>query len=376
MFSLVVPTRNRPAYLERLLRYYAGQRSTAPMWIADSSDPAALEANRRVITSARAAGLVISHEVHPVEIAMYDKIHRGLARVETPFVALVGDDDFIVPAGARAAAAHLAAHPEVAICHGRAAVFTLGMVDARGASIPLHVQTYRQRAVRGRTPASRLARHLGRYATTMYSMHRTADLVANMAACRDHVEDFQFGELLPSCLSVVQGEVAKLDVLYMVREHLVFSEGRKTGGWGTMRARPYFDARYGRFRRRLADELVTRAGHTPRAAAAIVDALFLRVYLGYELYGRAAQRMARNALDAVRLAPTVVAEAGLGAALRAPRDAYWSIAARHPRPSTDPLRLERLLDPANADAAAFRPIYDLVMENPTISRDPMRVRAV
>src|SRR5205807_487 len=92
----------------------------------------------------------------------------------------------------------------------------------------LFSSSYRQRAIESADPLERLRDHLSNYTATFYSLHRRADLQRNLALTYDYAPDYQFGEILPSSLSVIQGKVACIDALYVVRQDQPQSHG-KTG---------------------------------------------------------------------------------------------------------------------------------------------------
>ena len=375
MYSFVVPTRNRPAYLERLLRYYVGQELAAPMIVADSSTtPEVVAACRDLCTRARAEGLVIDHQVHDPRGSFHGKLVDALGTVTTPYAGFVADDDFIVPAGARACAEHLHAHPGCALAQGRALAFTLGM-EAR--KEPVLTTAYPVRAIRGATGARRLAAHLSWYSATFYAMQATAALRQNMRLAAERCDEYQFGELLPSCLQVVQGEVALLDVLYAVRESGRQAAGRLQAPWHAHRRRPEFAARYARFRDAVVDELGRVDDLVAPVAGVLVDQLFLRVFLTRERARPFALRWKRQLADAVRHAPRALAEAvtgGLPRMLADPRAAYWRLVYEHAADRPDPYRIDTLLDASSRDHTAFAPIHALLVDDLDIADHPMRSR--
>jgi hypothetical protein len=69
--------------------------------------------------------------------------------------------------------------------------------------------------------------------------------------------DFRFGELLPSCLSVIQGKAKKLDCLYMVRQSNPVSEAHNPKGYSIYGwiAETDWSDHYKHFRYCLAEEL-------------------------------------------------------------------------------------------------------------------------
>jgi len=213
--TLIIPTYNRPDFLERVLRYYASQRVRFPIVVADSSPSSAADANRRIVEALQPA-LAIRYERHEPEIHVAQKIARALDEVPSPYAALGADDDFSIPASLERGAAFLASHPDYALVHGEAVLFQVTPAAAYGRC--LWVARYPQRAVEGATGAVRLLDHLSRYSVTFYSLHRTERLRQNWRTVAALELDYAFVELLPSCLSVIQGKCKQLRELFLVRQ--------------------------------------------------------------------------------------------------------------------------------------------------------------
>lgn len=112
--TILVPTHNRPHYLERCVRWFLDL--PYPIVIADSSAAewqSALRVHERVRYIHMPGGL----EVY------LRKLQKGLAAVETPYVAMCADDDFITADGLVQSIRFLDAHPDYSFCQGYAFLF-------------------------------------------------------------------------------------------------------------------------------------------------------------------------------------------------------------------------------------------------------------
>ena len=249
MLSIVIPTRNRGLFLERLLSYYKEQDLQEPILIADSSNP---NERTQVTRAVEAAGkhLNMDYRYYGSDIGIAEKLSDILMLVRTDLVVVGADDDFFTLRGLRHASDFLQRHSEFSLAHGRAVTFELNPGPVYGNH--LAVASYLQRSIEHPAAAERLLDHLAHYSTTWYSVHRTADLRQNMRTVAElDMEPVSFTELLPSCLSVVQGKAKKLEVLYAVRQVHLRNERGLPDVFDWM-VNPSWAAQFSRFRRRVA----------------------------------------------------------------------------------------------------------------------------
>jgi len=213
--TVIIPTRNRPVFLSRLMKYYRGQEPKHRMIIADSSDAEPYEESRQSLAPFEGE-YPVDHLQFPAEIPFESKLQQAYARVETPFVVTGSDDDFHIPMALQSAATFLKDHDDYNVVHGDAALFAL---KSAGVSGPVNgVDRYDQRSIEGASGASRLLDNLGHYCTNWYSVQRTQNLQESYAKVAASGWDTRFTELAASCLSIIKGKAKKLDGLFMVRQ--------------------------------------------------------------------------------------------------------------------------------------------------------------
>jgi glycosyltransferase domain-containing protein len=94
--TVVIPTRNRPVFLNRLMKYYRSQATKHRTIIADSSDAELYEESRQSLAPFEGQ-YPVDHLQFPAEISFESKLQQAYARVETPFVVTGSDDDFHIP---------------------------------------------------------------------------------------------------------------------------------------------------------------------------------------------------------------------------------------------------------------------------------------
>jgi glycosyltransferase domain-containing protein len=210
----MVPTMNRSGFLIRLLRYFHEQGFKGWILIGDSSNPEEAGLSRAVIESLK-SDLHILYLECP-ELNAIKTVEKLVAMVQTPYVAYIGDDDFLVPAGMEKCIEFLDQNPDYGAAHGYARGFKLKTRSRKAKMVTTGV--YPQRAIEKETASERLMELLIDYSVMIFSVHRT-EIWKIMWKDLNRIEDVSFAaEILPCCLSVVSGKVKSLNCLYLLRQ--------------------------------------------------------------------------------------------------------------------------------------------------------------
>ena len=259
--TILIPTRNRPYFLNRLLKYFEETKLPCLIMIADSSNVEAAAENRARVDQ---SSLHIQYLHFPPETHFFRKLADSLERSDAEFINLCADDDFLSPSGLALCLAYFKSHP------------SCGTVRGRTVSVAVHnghatLQAYPQRSILSRDPLRRLAAHLDNYTTTFYSMHRRTALIKAYRAAQEWKQS-RFDELLTSSLDVIEGRVKTIDCLHTVRQT---AGKRKTtsatvSGWAEEIVKPEFPELRKAYIEKLAAVLPK---HPPHAARTIDDAL-------------------------------------------------------------------------------------------------------
>ncbi len=325
---------NRPQFVDRLFRYYAGLGFTGRIAVGDSSGPEAFARTRE--TARRFEGVLDIDHVGAAGLTIGPCLKRLVERATTPYAAVVPDDDFLVPAALDRCVAFLTEHPEYAAAHGEGVTVILDTNGLRGNVV--YCARYPQTVSEAGRPSQRLLDHLAHYTVSLFSVHRIESWRV-MLRDVDPLADVSFSaEVLPCCLSVVLGKIKALDGLYLVRQsHAARLELPTMFDWV---ATPVWYASYQTTLDTLAAALVEREDLSLEAARKVAREGF-RQYVGRGLglrrdWGRDAwaQNMARRAW-------------ALFQAVRPNPDARWTLPA--------------LLKPASPDYADFQPIYNALV---------------
>ena len=210
--SFVIPTMNRARFLRQLVRYYHQQGVACPIYIGDSSGPE----QQAVIKGAlqEAPSLKAQYAYYSPDVALYSVMADLIKKVDTPYIALHGDDDFFVPRAVLKGVQFLEQHPDYSVVHGEAVLFAVNPdLSLNSGPASRYVQGAREES----SAEERLCAHLSDYSTTAFSIHRTAQMRANYEKTVAAGLDVKMAEVITSALSMVQGKAKKLNQLFMVR---------------------------------------------------------------------------------------------------------------------------------------------------------------
>jgi len=112
--TILIPTHNRHHYLDRCVRWFLDL--PYPIVVADSS-ATGWQSELRAHEGVRYSHMPGGFEVY------LPKLQKGLAAIETPYVAMCADDDFITADGLTQSVRFLDAHPDYSFCQGYAYSF-------------------------------------------------------------------------------------------------------------------------------------------------------------------------------------------------------------------------------------------------------------
>jgi len=257
MLTIVIPTRNRPDFLARLLLYYERVSCPYPILVGDSSDG---DCRKEVLN-------LINHFSKKLSLSLREHPHNPthgpgegtiscmahiLNDIQTPYVAFNADDDFLIPRTLKKCVEFLEGHPDYSTVHGEAVLFALkdGFV---GGEIQA-TSRYSQRALEFPLATKRLFENLRKFLTTEFSVKRTSLMRKTWQVLHQLHLDNYWGELLVSCLSVIDGKVKKLEDLYMVRQGHLLQTGAVSRGLFTWLASQNFAEQH-----RLFSDCLSRA---------------------------------------------------------------------------------------------------------------------
>lgn len=222
--TLIVPTYNRPALLERCLAHFNLDECALPIVVADGSGPEARAANARVVAEL-GGDLTIAHVPYAPEIGFAERCALALRDVGTPLVAFHADDDFMFAADLATVAAQLEREPTLAAAQG-------SMLLVRRQDPLVRVMPYVYQDVLQPTPMTRLAWHMRSYRPTFYSVHRVWSARKAFEAIAPFADWWpRMIEIGLSSVIAVNGPFRHVDTLQGVRETHAASDSSTDHNW-------------------------------------------------------------------------------------------------------------------------------------------------
>lgn len=268
--GIFIPTKNKPEFVIRQLRYYAALQSQHPVYIGDSSDPTDEQRLRSAVHELQGR-LAVTYYHYPSAQYTYAQCVQDLVKsVKEPYAVFSGDDDFQIPHTLTQCAQFLETNPEYATAHGQAAILQLYKSAPYGRVKSVGV--YLQGEINKETAATRLLQYLEHYFVLIFSVHRTRDVIHNWGMV-DRLREHTFAaELLPFCLSSIEGKSKTLPGLSFIRQlHDSRYQLPDIFDWIT---NPNWALAYQLFRDQLVDEVVKKDHITPGEAQEVIKHAF------------------------------------------------------------------------------------------------------
>lgn len=183
--TIVIPTYNRHEYAARVMRYWSG--SVATVFVLDgSSTPVSENILNKLDSNV--------HYSHLPERSIFDRLFYVFEKIQTDFVVLHGDDEFLLSSGLEACIQACSDDIGLVACMGRALNFNYDnerLVGRRRYDEMINHQVDMD------DPFERLDYHLSQYAcSTCYAVCRQAPWVtAFKIACTQRYPVYGIGEL-------------------------------------------------------------------------------------------------------------------------------------------------------------------------------------
>jgi glycosyltransferase domain-containing protein len=252
-FALIIPTYNRPEYLKRLLDYYSQCEINYPIFVGDSSTEENKRKNEKTLS--KISKLNVSHIKYPSDINPFFKTADTLKYVKEKYCALCADDDFITPSGLKMSVEFLKANPDFTCAHGNYIGYCVKK-NKKGENQFFWKPLCTPDSIILPDSEARLTYHFTNHSATFYAIHRTEFLKFIFNENMKYTIDYQFGELLPSMLTLIYGKKKKLDVMCNVREMNPYSTGWTCKPLSDYMKDGTYDEKYSRFRECLAQHLI------------------------------------------------------------------------------------------------------------------------
>ncbi len=209
MFTLIVPTYNRPVELSRLLGYLARQRPNFPILVLDSSEPSTQQANKATVARLDCDIRVKSFEQ---KISPWEKFWRGAELVETQYCSLCADDDLVMVESLDKLVGFLEEHADHSVAHGWYFTFYDNV------HIGITTSAYWGASLDNDDPLKRLYALFKNYEAVTYGVYRTG-VMRDVLRDVQGVDSMLAKELLGGALTIARGKSARLPIFYYGRSH-------------------------------------------------------------------------------------------------------------------------------------------------------------
>jgi glycosyltransferase domain-containing protein len=272
LYTLIIPTYNRPTQLLRLLHYICSFKNSFRILILDSSSADVQEFNSSTISNQ--AGEVEHIRFDP-SIDALSKFENGISLVKTPYCSFCADDDIVFVDTVMDCIKYLEANQDYAAAHGYYFNFTFGE------RIIIDSVVYWRNALTVDAPLMRLVALMKNYEAVFYATYRTEVLRRIFSLVR-RVDTNLYKELILGAATVLNGKVYR---------HPEFYYGRSTDA-----SHPYESWHpheilakspeillndYGRYREALLEHLQSIDGATPLQQSRVFDLAHLRYFQEY-----------------------------------------------------------------------------------------------
>lgn len=258
--TIIVPTRNRPAFVRRLFHFMTQMEVPSQFLVIDSSDQESFDDNARTIAAA-SPDLRIEHR-HD-QAGMITKCRKAMETVDTPYTVFCADDDFVLPDSVDSCIRFLDENE--------------GYFGATGSWVSVNTEKEnRCHQTRCFTlaeddPLDRFGKLVRRWFATFYCVYRT-DLLTRSWIVTDDACDYDkarvFAETMLAKLSVVYGKLAILPQLHLLFQLHEQNEHRST----PLVSDPDSTAQmYEQFAEALATEIADVRGSDREEARSFVD---------------------------------------------------------------------------------------------------------
>ena len=214
--SLIVPTKNRPLYIKRLLKYYSDLKFKGYIYVLDSSSKIISKDIKNFIKRIKNIKIKYYHDVgYPGMITK-----KYISKIKTDYVAQLGDDDYLIPRGIKDCIKFLDKNLNFSAAHGEGIILTssenLNKID--------HINFYNQTIRLENSPIKRMFNYLSNNDQPNFSVFRTKifeKILSPIPNFRDYhvcpnkgIADY----LIQSTMSVVCTKIKEIKGLYVVRQ--------------------------------------------------------------------------------------------------------------------------------------------------------------
>ena len=212
--AILIPTKNRPEFVERTINYYDSLKSVHPIYIGDASSS---DISARSVASLKRFNNVEVKYFHWEGMGANQAIVKlaESSQLACQYCAFHGDDDYFVPSSLSQCAKFLSKNTDYRTAQGRAAVFLLDRPGPFG-KIRSVGDYWGINALEQESSVERFVSFEKKYFVTQFSTHRTDEFVQDSLHFM-RMKDPLVSELLHCFTFAIKGKSKFLDCLYLIR---------------------------------------------------------------------------------------------------------------------------------------------------------------
>ena len=222
--TIVIPTKNRPQYIERILTYYLSLNFIGNIVILDSSDEEVAQHIEKYINDIDKENYTYTFSLGlPTTV-----IKENLNLIKTKYTSLLGDDDYAIPTGILRSIEYLTNNPDVAACRGEA----LKIRDSNLSSDSISRYWNFFNRVED-SSGDRVIKHFSDYHSPQFHVCRSEIFIKAFSNAPSISEmeagyDWLIGdELVTAALMLAYGKFASIEGLHLVRTNSIEAKERR-----------------------------------------------------------------------------------------------------------------------------------------------------
>ena len=215
--SIIIPTHNRPEFIRRTLFYYHSAKCNFKIVISDSSDVSKKKENIKIVKAYKKK-LCITY--FHTEQSFHYKIKEALNRVDSDYVTLCSDKDFIVIKNLVKCVNFLRKNNDYCLVIGKEITFlNIDEYSLLSCSM-IYIRINENYDCEFEQASERLSNYLSNYFPIIYSVFRTNSLInAVNKTINISSGSNRFSELILSTNLIINGKAKLLNLFLIVRQY-------------------------------------------------------------------------------------------------------------------------------------------------------------
>lgn len=229
--TIIIPTMNRPDYINRVLSYYKECEFDGCIIIGDSSEEGNIERIRRLINCFKNEKFRLRCFHYSRTVPLTGVWRALISAVDTKYVTYAGDDDLQIPSGMHAAIAFLEGNPAYVAARCAMVEVAIGQETPFGEIIEIFQKPFPDYDIDG--AIHRFSTYAQMAISVQYCIYRTEAWKISYGVVPEPYLPYFGEEFFPCSISVVLGKIKSLPQLGAVQQ--------SDGAGGVWKHRTIFD---------------------------------------------------------------------------------------------------------------------------------------